>query len=66
MWLCALSPWVQAERESNGNQMFVILFDASPEKCSDNMALEQSLEHAKGDAGFRYKMCFKSTGMRYP
>lgn len=46
--------------------MFVILFDASPEKCSDNMALEQSLEHAKGDADFRYKMCFKSTGMRYP
>lgn len=41
--LCALSPWGEAERESNANQMFVILFDASPEKCSDNMAMEQSL-----------------------
>lgn len=41
--LCALSPRGEAERASNANQMFVILFDASPEKCSDNMAMEQSL-----------------------
>lgn len=41
--LCALSPWGEAERESNANQMFVILFDASPEKCSDDVAMEQSL-----------------------